>query len=506
MKEQLQLLRDENLILQQRLVDLQKRYDTLQAENHLQNGNEFGDSFAEKLINLVHDLCGKDLYRFFNFIMMHNVNFSDLDILTDGKLIRAHRLVIAARTNYFGDLSDKTDIDFQTTNDIASTILKWIYSDKLDEKWGVLFLLEVLKVAHRFELYELTKRFTFIQTWDKLLFRCEASIITQLEVNNCIKIYQEAEQLKLKRLSTACTQFIAASWDLFEPEHFADLNGEFLFDLLKSHCKHFLHSTIRLKRPDVMKLFLNENPTSSSVNEMDELENLPLDLALNERLFETAKILCEHGADVNKVDAKGKTFIAKAIETNNVQSCEFLVDNGAKINYVNETTGETLIHTLASSSAVQSEIEEWSKRNIHLFDLNARDKNGRTALLLAIVHRNKAIFDLLLEQEQIDVNIVDNEKKSALEVALFDAKDMDMASALVNNHGDINSTNANGDNMLHVAIARSDFAAIQFLAKQQINVNAKNKKVDIANFNRLSFLGHNLSAHIFVWSSIAWPY
>jgi hypothetical protein len=82
-----------------------------------------------------------------------------LDILTDGKVIRGHRLVIASRTNYWGNLGDQTEINLKTSFDIANTTLKWIYTDKLDEdKWGVLFLMEVLKVAHKFELDELTKR------------------------------------------------------------------------------------------------------------------------------------------------------------------------------------------------------------------------------------------------------------------------------------------------------------------------------------------------------------
>lgn len=82
-----------------------------------------------------------------------------MEILTKGKSIRAHRLIIASRTSYWGDLNDQSELDFQTTHDIASTILKWIYTDKLDEdKFGVLFMFEVLKVAHKFELDELMKR------------------------------------------------------------------------------------------------------------------------------------------------------------------------------------------------------------------------------------------------------------------------------------------------------------------------------------------------------------
>lgn len=70
--------------------------------------------------------------------------------------------MIAARTNYWGDLSEDTKIDFESSYDVASTVLKWIYTDKLDDdKWGVLFLFEMLKVAHKFALDELMKRQAF---------------------------------------------------------------------------------------------------------------------------------------------------------------------------------------------------------------------------------------------------------------------------------------------------------------------------------------------------------
>jgi hypothetical protein len=64
MKTQLELLRDENLELQKRIADLQRRYDVLQAESHLQNGQVFDSSFAGRLIHLVSTLYGSDLYRF----------------------------------------------------------------------------------------------------------------------------------------------------------------------------------------------------------------------------------------------------------------------------------------------------------------------------------------------------------------------------------------------------------------------------------------------------------
>ncbi|KAI6182263.1 hypothetical protein M3Y97_00361200 [Aphelenchoides bicaudatus] len=194
------------------------------------------------------------------------------------------------------------------------------------------------------------------------------------------------------------------------------------------------------------------------------------------RQFETAKILCDHGANVNQVDSRGKTFISKAIEAGCVEACEFLVDNNAEINYINETTGETLIHTLAKSASVENKIEEWSKRNINLFDLNARDKQGRTALIVAIAHKNRAIFDLLINQEKVNVNILDSKGHSALEVALFEAKDLEMAEELVSKGAHVDFKDSNGNTLLHLTIQQNDFSVIQFLSRHKIGVNVKNKK------------------------------
>jgi ankyrin repeat protein len=62
------------------------------------------------------------------------------------------------------------------------------------------------------------------------------------------------------------------------------------------------------------ELYAVKNFEKNCFNQKITLEALPLDLALNLRQFETAKILCENGANVNQIDNRGKTFIAKAIE------------------------------------------------------------------------------------------------------------------------------------------------------------------------------------------------
>lgn len=57
--------------------------------------------------------------------------------------------------------------------------------------------------------------------------------------------------------------------------------------------------------------------------------------------------------------------------------CEFLAENGANVNFVNEKSGDTLLHILAQSTSVRESIYEWAKQNIEQFEVNAIDLNGK---------------------------------------------------------------------------------------------------------------------------------
>lgn len=60
------------------------------------------------------------------------------------------------------------------------------------------------------------------------------------------------------------------------------------------------------------------------------------------------------------------------------------------------------------------------------------------------MHKNRAVFDLLIQQEQVDVNITDKDGHSILELALFEANDLEMASELIDHGSDINVKDSNG--------------------------------------------------------------
>jgi hypothetical protein len=78
-------------------------------------------------------------------------------------------------------MRDDSNIDFHTTYDIANTILKWIYTDDIDiEKFGVTFLMAIMKVSYQFGLNELTNRYSEII---KLYLICFLDAKRQLLLN-----------------------------------------------------------------------------------------------------------------------------------------------------------------------------------------------------------------------------------------------------------------------------------------------------------------------------------
>ncbi|VDM51192.1 unnamed protein product, partial [Toxocara canis] len=148
MTSHLELLRDEHLQLQLKLADLQKRYDILEASCAKDTSEKHGRlSFVQKLVSTVAQLYDKDLY-------------SDITIHCDGHQLRGHRFVIAARTDYWSDLSMADRIELKDVSySVGCTLLKWIYTDRLDANLGDTMIMDILAAAIEYRLEELRQRF-----------------------------------------------------------------------------------------------------------------------------------------------------------------------------------------------------------------------------------------------------------------------------------------------------------------------------------------------------------
>lgn len=186
---------------------------------------------------------------------------------------------------------------------------------------------------------------------------CEQNLITSVNVKNCVKFYQLADEIGVETLRNHCSELISSYWNDFTSDDFAHMSAPLLFQMFKSKTNFPLHTAIKIRREDVVFLFLIEfnGNLSSKVNEFDKQDDLPLDLALKTNQDSVANSLIKHEANVNIIDKQGRSLLHRAIERHEKNSVNFLLLNGSIVDIQNRTTEETPLHLLCSQKASYNE-------------------------------------------------------------------------------------------------------------------------------------------------------
>ncbi len=197
----------------------------------------------------------------------------------------------------------------------------------------------------------------------------------------------------------------------------------------------------------------------ADVNKPDQLGALPLGAAASMRRTDVMQVLIDAGAKVNAVDSDGMTALLHAINVNHVPSIELLakhganlekgtqkgysaldialtdggffaakalVDAGAKVNAPNGPERLTPLMICATQLQPQQRLtqlargptplalaEELIKRGA---DVNAKSKDGITALMIAAGQNNAPMIGLLL-RSGADAKIKSSMGKTAIDIA-----------------------------------------------------------------------------------------
>jgi ankyrin repeat protein len=138
------------------------------------------------------------------------------------------------------------------------------------------------------------------------------------------------------------------------------------------------------------------------------------------------KVLLAHGADMEKAGPDGYTPLAFAIEERHYEAAKALIDAGAKVNVA---SGDQRLTPLMIAAAEMRPAEgavfvPSSTRPIDVAralikrdaDVNAKDKDGTTALMIAASHDNAPMVGLLL-QSGADASATNAQGQTALDVA-----------------------------------------------------------------------------------------
>uniref|UniRef100_T1J2P3 BTB domain-containing protein n=1 Tax=Strigamia maritima TaxID=126957 RepID=T1J2P3_STRMM len=426
LQKHLNLLREQYVKLQKKYYELEKNYSMLSVSK----GSYSDNSFVSRLLNFVADLFDKDLY-------------SDMTVQLDGCQVRAHRFVLAARSDMWGvsRLADVDNLDFtDIPYKVGSVMLKWVYTDEVEFKEGDAFILELMTAANRYKL-------------TALIERCEQALVSSVNVSNCIKFYTTADEIGAEILKNHCSEMIANHWDDFHSEDFTHMPAPLLYKMFKTKTEFPLHFAIRMKREDVVFLYLVEftSQLKGKLDEVDNKDDLPLDLALmsNQTCDELAAI--------------------------------FLINHNASVGELTPVSQESSLHLIASCSNDKTLTNVAKLILEHGADPNKQDSANCTVLHRCIAANNKRVFQLVLNYKLLDLEKRNSEDETVLWAALqaenFSTDADSFASQLVARGSDVNAVNnETSDSLLQWAAKLKNEKAAIFLVNNGANPNYTNKK------------------------------
>jgi len=153
-----------------------------------------------------------------------------------------------------------------------------------------------------------------------------------------------------------------------------------------------------------MKLLIG---AGANVNAVDGNGMTPLEETIMRDDVPALKLLIDSGADTNKADPQGLPPLALAIEEQKYETAKALIEAGANVNSVASKDQLTplMIAAAESQPAEGSMFLPTSTRPIDIAkalikrgaDVNAKDKDGMTALMVATSHDNAPTIGLLLQ-------------------------------------------------------------------------------------------------------------
>jgi ankyrin repeat protein len=318
---------------------------------------------------------------------------------------------------------------------------------------------------------------------ESLMEICEKSLVTSIHVRNCVKFYQTADEIGADILKNHCSELISSHWNDFTSEDFVHMTAPLLFKMFKSKTKYPLHTAIRIRREDVVFLYLIEynEILSDKVNEIDDQNDIPLDLALKSKQQSIADNLLQYKANVNTQDEFGLTLLHRAVERRDLTSIAFLLKNHASVDIVSNDKKQTSLHLLCALDDADDEISK--EIAVLLLDSaanpNLQDANGNTCLHLAVLSRNFTLLQQLLQHETVHLEVLNQDSKTPLAIALRYLSDGDesFARTLVDHKAQINSVDpASGDTLLHRMARDSNMSGALFLLSQKAKANVINSR------------------------------
>lgn len=162
--------------------------------------------------------------------------------------------------------------------------------------------------------------------------------------------------------------------------------------MAKPECCDDLPFSIYEKHVECFKTFIKLDPLS--VNKYYN-NDLPLTLAIENELDEFIAILLENGADPNKKDKIGRTFVHAVAEFGKFDYLKKFIENGSNVNEQSDSGDTPLYYCVNEKNEDKLKCAEFLIQSGA--QINIKNKNGNTPLDVAMLYGNEEAIKLLLD-------------------------------------------------------------------------------------------------------------
>jgi ankyrin repeat protein len=217
----------------------------------------------------------------------------------------------------------------------------------------------------------------------------------------------------------------------------------------------------------------------ADVNIQDKNGSKPMEVAVIKNYLKMVQVLLDNsGVNINEVYILGNTALMLAVDNNNLEIVNALLDKGADVNMVNmvdydkRTALMFAVDRLNFRAVWKEEIVDHKKKNSELINLGNKI-NLETALddVEKKINLNINIIKALLEKGA-DVNMVDYKKRTALmKVARGYKGELDIVKALLDKGADVNKVDDEGKTALMLAAYEGTLNTVKTLLDKGADVN-----------------------------------
>lgn len=193
----------------------------------------------------------------------------------------------------------------------------------------------------------------------------------------------------------------------------------------------------------------------------DKFGNLPIMIAVNRNNLDMVELLISKGCDVNAQNENGKTALMLAAFAGKLNIIKELHASDASLT-LRDKAGLSVLHYAVdggNTEAVQYFLFQEENGGV---DINAKDKNGWSPLLRSASIGGTQQTAEMLVRYKADVNLLDNENKTALMVAIINGN-QPFVQVLIEAGANLNVKNEYGRTAYEMAVAMDRRRVVKYL-------------------------------------------